>query len=166
VSVDEIEARLAAKAAEPSPESIKFEKPGQSVVGRVRRYERGSTDWGDCVICVVESLKTGNLASIWIFGTVLGHAFERLQPKVGEVIRVAYKGEVHREGQSSYKDWSLVVDRDETGGLSYAEAAGIAPATRVVQPDSAPTEFPATGDFHSAAEAADFPAAVDDDIPF
>lgn len=160
---EEVEARLKAKAAEPSPESIKFETPGQSVIGKVRRYEKGSTDWGDCVICVIESLKSGNLASIWIFGTVLANAFQRLQPRIGEVIRVEYKGEVHREGQSSYKDWNLTVDRDEAEGLSYAEAAGVA-----AQPPAAPParSFPTTGDHHAAAYAADFPAAADDDIPF
>ena len=160
---EEVEARLKAKAAEPSPESIKFETPGQSVLGRVRRYEKGSTDWGDCVICVIESLKSGNLASIWIFGTVLANAFQRLQPRIGEVIRVEYKGEVHREGQSSYKDWNLTVDRDEAEGLSYAEAAGITAATTTPAP--AAQSFPTTGDHHAAAEA-DFPAAADDDIPF
>lgn len=160
---EEIEARLKAKAEEPSPESIKFERPGQSVIGRVRRYEKGSTDWGDCVICVLESLQTGNLASVWIFGTVLANAFQRLQPRIGEVIRVEYKGEVHREGQSSYKDWNLTVDRDEAEGLSYAEAAGITAAPP--PPASRAQSFPTTGDHHAAADA-DFPAAADDDIPF
>lgn len=158
---EEVEARLKAKAAEPSPESIKFETPGQSIIGRVRRYEKGSTDWGDCVICVIESLKSGNLASIWIFGTVLANAFQRLQPRIGEVIRVEYKGEVHREGQSSYKDWNLTVDRDEAEGLSYAEAAGVA----ATPPAPLAQSFPTTGDHHAAADA-DFTAAADDDIPF
>ena len=160
---EEVEARLKAKAAEPSPESIKFETPGQSVIGRVRRYEKGSTDWGDCVICVIESLKSGNLASIWIFGTVLANAFERLQPRIGEVIRVEYKGEVHREGQSSYKDWNLTVDRDEAEGLSYAEAAGTKAATTPTPPPA--QNFPTTGDVHSDADYASQHAPVDD-IPF
>ena len=162
---EEVEARLKAKAEEPSPESIKFEKPGQSVIGRVKRYEKGSTDWGDCVICVIESLTSGNLASIWIFGTVLANAFERLQPRIGEVIRVEFKGEVHREGQSSYKDWNLTVDRDEAEGLSYAEAAGTKAVTTPTPPPA--QHFPTTGDVHDAAPAAAATAAdTDDDIPF
>ena len=168
-NIEEIEARLRAKAQEPSPESIKFEKQGQSVTGRVRRYERGSTSWGDCVICVIESLATGNLASIWIFGTVLANAFQRLQPRVGEIIRVEYKGVVEpASGGPAYKDWALVVDRAEGDGLSYAEAAGIPAATRQAHAeDVTPSEFPTTGDVHSPAEAADFPAEPPtDDIPF
>lgn len=164
---EEIEARLKAKAEEPAPESIKFEKPGQSVVGQVVRYEKGSTDWGDCVICVLRSLKTGNLASVWIFGTVLANAFQRLQPRPGEIIRVEYKGEVHRQGASSYKDWNLTVDRADEQGLSYAEAAGIA-AAPASQPPPA-EQFPTAGDVHDEAEA-EFAAAEagddTDDIPF
>lgn len=161
-TIEEIEERLKAAAAKPAPESIKFERPGQAVIGRVVRYEKGSTDWGDCVICVIASLTTGNLASVWIFGTVLSNAFERAQPRPGEIIRVEFKGEVHREGQSSYKDWSLVVDRDEEDGLTYAEAAGITP-----NPKATPT-FPTSGDVHADAEAAFAAASTDetDDIPF
>ena len=166
---EEIEARLKAKAAEPSPESIKFERPGQAVIGKVRRYEKGSTDWGDCVICVLESLQTGNLASLWIFGKVLAGAFDRLQPRIGEVIRVEYLGEVHPEGGQRYKNWSLIVDRDEAQGqgLSYAEAAGTASAPKP-QPDE-PQHFPTTGDFHAADDAAAAQTAAEtstDDIPF
>ena len=168
-TIEDIEARLKAKAEEPSPESIKFEKPGQSVMGRVRRYEKGSTSWGDCVICVIESLQSGNLASIWIFGTVLSNAFERLQPRIGEVIRVEYRGTVEpQSGGAAYKDWNLTVDRDEAQGLSYAEASGSA-APRQSHPDEPPTHFPTTGDFHAEAEAepAAAPAINDtDDIPF
>lgn len=168
---EEIEARLKAKAEEPSPESIKFERPGQSVIGRVRRYEKGSTDWGDCVICVIESLTTGNLASIWIFGTVLANAFQKQQPRPGEIIRVEFKGIVQREGQSDYKDWTLTVDRPHGDGLTYAEAAGVAAAA---SPPPAPVEpeqhFPTTGDFHDAepapAAAPAAPADDTDDIPF
>jgi len=169
VSVDEIEARLKAKAEEPSPESIMFERPGQAAMGRVVRYERGSTDWGDCVICVIRNLASGNLGSIWVFGKVLAGAFERLQPKVGEVIRVQYLGKVHPQGGQEYKNWSLVVDRDEEHGqgLTYAEAAGT--SARAPAPAAEPVQqFPATGDFHAADEQAagqpDVP--VDDDIPF
>lgn len=109
---EEIEARLKAKAAEPSPESIKFERPGQAVIGKVRRYEKGS---------------------------------------------------------QRYKNWSLIVDRDEAQGqgLSYAEAAGTASAPKS-QPDE-PQHFPTTGDFHAADDAAAAQTAADtstDDIPF
>lgn len=163
---EEIEARLRAQAEEPSPESIKFEKPGQSVIGRVRRYEKGSTDWGDCVICVIESLTTGNLASIWIFGTVLANAFQKQQPRPGEIIRVEFKGVVQRDGQSNYKDWTLTVDRPHGEGLTYAEAAGVTAAAPPPPPVETPTEFPATGDFHAEADEA-APATDDvDDIPF
>jgi hypothetical protein len=167
-TIEEIEARLAQRAAEPPPESWKPEKPGDAIIGRVRRYERGSTSWGDCVICVVESLRApGRFASIWIFGTVLANAFQRVQPRLGEVIRVEFRGVVEpTTGGPAYKDWTLVADRAEGDGLSYAEAAGVPVAQRqAAVEDVTPTQFPTTGDF-DAAQTTATPDADTDDIPF
>lgn len=165
-TIEEIEARLAQKAAEPAPESWKPERPGESIIGRVRRYEKGTTSWGECVICVVESLRNpGKFASIWIFGSVLSNAFQKQQPRPGEVIRVEYGEEIQRDGQPSYRDWTLTVDRAEGDGLTYAEAAGVAGTAPA---PAEPQTFPTTGDVHAPAEAAAAPAGdpVPDDIPF
>lgn len=168
-TIDEIEARLAQKAAEPAPESWKPETPGESIIGTVRRYEKGTTSWGDCVICVVESLRSpGRFASIWIFGAVLSNAFQKQQPRPGEVIRVEYGAEIQRDGQPSYRDWTLTVDRADGDGLTYAEAAGVAATTAPAPAE--PQAFPTTGDVHGPAEAAAAAATagdpVPDDIPF
>lgn len=171
-SFQDVVDRLNAKAAEPTPESWKAEKPGDVIYGKIRRYEKGSTSWGDCVICVLESLRTpGRLVSVWIFGTVLANAFQRLQPQRGEAIRVEYLGEVHPEGGgAAYKNWSVAVDRDATNdGLDFYEAfAGTQAPPERAEPTAPRQEFPTTGDFHADAEpSAAAPAPDDtDDIPF
>lgn len=174
-SIDELEQRLRQKADEPLPESWKADKPGDRIIGRVRRYEKGTTGWGDAVICVVESLRRpGHLASIWVFGTVLSNAFQKQQPKRGEVILVEYRGKVQPDGGQEYKDWRLVVDRpDGAEGLDFAEAFGLNPAP-VPQGGShttyvPPADWQTTGNADDRAGRNEFVPAgapTDDDIPF
>jgi hypothetical protein len=173
-TVEEIEQRLAERADEPLPESWKPDRPGQRIVGRVRRYEKGTTGWGDCVICVVESLRRpGQLASVWLFGTVLVNAFRKQRPKRGEVILVEYRGMVHPDGGGAdYKDWRLVVDRpDGAEGLDFAEAFGETPAPAPVAGAHVtyepPVDWQTTGNADDRAGFNDNAASVDlDDIPF
>lgn len=173
--VDDVERRLVARADEPLPESWKPE-PGQRIVGRVRRYEKGTTQgWGDAAICVVESLRNpGRLASVWIFHTTLSNAFQKQRPKVGEVILLEYRGKVESQGQGQpYHDWRLVVDRaDGAEGLSLDEAFGRidapTPATGAHVTDEPPSDWATTG--NADDRLPDQPAAAafidEDDIPF
>jgi hypothetical protein len=182
VSVDDIEQRLQAKAEEPAPESWRPE-PGDKIMGRVIRYEKGTTQgWGDAPIVVLESLRTqGRLISVWMFHTTLVNEFKKQRPKVGEALMLEYHGKVEAKGEGQpYHSWRLVIDRANGGGLSLDEAFGEQPAP--VATDGAhvtyepPADWSTTGNADDRAGHNEFVPAgastgpdfdgADDDIPF
>jgi hypothetical protein len=185
MSVEEIEARLRARAEEPMPESWIPDKAPATLTGVVRRYEKGTTQgWGDAPICVVESLRNpGRLASIWIFHTTLVNAFQRERPAVGEVIMVTYRGKAEPKGDGMpYHDWQLVVDRPNGGGgLGFDQAFGqtspslsaaVVPATGAHVTYEPPADWQTTGNaddrlFEQGERSDTARGAYDgDDIPF
>lgn len=193
MTVDEmsaVEQRLLAKAAEPQPESWKHEKPGDQIIGKFRRLEKGTTTYGDCWIVILESLRSpGRLASVWLFNTTLFNEFKKVRPRPGETVLVRYEGLIQRQGAQPYHLWKVVVDRpaeadspyswhDIDGGegeptpaeLQNRDEVGPTPQGDYFDagapsggPNASENQFipAATGESY-----ADFPAVADDDIPF
>jgi len=187
MTVDEISAveqRLLAKAAEPQPESWKHEKPGDQIIGKFRRLEKGSTSYGDCWIVVLESLRApGRLASVWLFNTTLHNEFVKVRPRPGETVLVRYEGRVEKPGQNPYHLWKVVVDRPEGNDSPYSwvdvgggdEPSGTDLEYRdevgPVQPqgdhwDAGSLSGGSNQFIPTAGSEADFPVVADDDIPF
>jgi hypothetical protein len=182
VTVEDVEQRLQAKAEEALPESWKPGEPGTpfaKLIGKVVRYEKGTTSYGDCPIVVVESLRNqGRYASLWIFGTVLPNAFKKQQPRRGEVILVEYLGMKHPDGGGQpYQNWRVAVDRPEgQDGLDFEQAFGMTPAP--VPQTGAHVTYEPPADWSTGGNADDLaghndhvPAGTafegaDDDIPF
>jgi len=173
VSVEEIERRLAARAAEPPPESWKHERPGDQIIGRFRRLERGTTPYGDCWIVVLESLRVpGRLASVWLLNTTLFNEFKRTRPRPGEVVLVRYEGRVSKQGQNDYHLWKVVVDRPDQTDSPYSWSdvdggAGATPDELEARDDVGPVQ--PQGDYFAPGEPAGGPngqSSSDDDIPF
>jgi hypothetical protein len=170
MSVEEIEQRLAARASEPAPESWKHEKPGDQIIGRFRRLERGTTTYGDCWIVVLESLRTpGRLASVWLFNTTLYNEFRRARPRPGEVVLVRYEGKVERQGAQPYHLWKVVVDRPAAAESPYSwndvdGGDGDAPTPDELQARDDVGPVHPQGDYFGAGDEPQNWA--DDDIPF
>lgn len=170
MNVDTIEQRLAAKAAEPQPESWKNEKPGDQIIGRFRRLERGTTTYGDCWIVVLESLRSpGRLASVWLFNTTLFNEFKRARPRSGEVVLVRYEGKVERQGAQPYHLWKVVVDRPDEAESPYAwsdvDGASDAPTPDELQARDDVGPVQPQGDYFDTGDRS-LGDVADDDIPF
>jgi hypothetical protein len=85
-------------------------KPGDNLVGVVRRYDQGQSMYGPVHTVIVEREGLGELVSVWLSSTVLLALFRQHRPKVGERIGVRYLGKHPEKG---YRRYVLLVDRPE-----------------------------------------------------
>jgi hypothetical protein len=100
-------------------------KPGDKLVGIIRRYSVGTGMYGPVRTCILE-LMNGSRVSVWLSSAVLLSLFERERPKIGERIGIKFLG---KHQTKAYKLFALVVDRDQAepdfsplGGEQDAEA--------------------------------------------
>lgn len=126
------------------------------IVGKVLRYDKGSTDYGECPICLVEDEEAGELRAIWIFHTVLLDEFKRKRPMVGERIGIKRLSDAAK----GYRRYELRVDREEPDMPDFS---------RYGSPDNAPARGGTAsggsqGDEDS--EVTDEELAGEDDLPF
>lgn len=150
---DERVAALHDRAEEPLPESWQPQQPGEELVGKFVRLDRGATAYGPCWIVIVESIKTpGLLRSVWLFHTALKNQFDKARPQAGELILIRYEGKrTPKGGGQQYHDWKVIAEgRGREGGFSWDEFSG---------GDKAPVD---SGDFIPPDNA----LSGDDDIPF
>lgn len=154
---DERVAALHDRAEEPLPESWQPKDPGDELVGKFVRLDKGTTSYGPCWIVVLESIKTpGVFRSVWLFHTALQNQFNKARPKAGELVLVRYEGKRKpKSGGAEYHDWKVLTEGGgQHGGFSWEEFhsgdAAVDPQSEFVPP-----EFP----------EADF-STPDDDVPF
>jgi hypothetical protein len=172
-SYDERVAALRDRLDAPTPESVKFENPGEEVVGIFRQWDKGVTVRGDAWIAVLESVKVpGRLASVWVFHEALRSQLAKANPQPGDLIAIRYLGmREPAHGGESYHDYKVATEATRPTaappwvGGQKAEAAPLdqQPAATDGSPGAAePTkqadDLPSG--FHDA------PAPTDDDIPF
>ena len=131
-------------------------KVGDVLVGKILRYDKGWTDYGECPICLVEDEEAEGPRAVWIFHTVLVSEFEKKRPKVGERIGIKRLPDAAK----GYRRYALRIDREEPDVLDFS---------RFGRPNDVPARGGAAsggsqGDDHS--EFTDEALAGEDDLPF
>lgn len=99
-------------------------EPGDTIIGQVIRYERATTRYGPCDICVLLHEDTGEELAVWILEFVLVKKFMELRPRVGERMGIKYVGKVDRETDNPYKNFVVQVDRDAGDDASIPRFVG------------------------------------------
>jgi hypothetical protein len=132
-------AALAARLEAPPPTSWRpDDAPGghpRVLVGELVTVDVGHTAWGEKQIAVLRDVE-GQLWSVWLLHRVLIDEFVRQQPKIGEVLALAYDGRVQGgAGASGYEKYRLVVDRDPS---AVRWGAGAAVPTSAGEDSSSP----------------------------
>lgn len=84
-------------------------EPGDVLVGKVVRYDRGFTMYGEVRTVTIER-DNGERVAVWLSSTVLLNEFAKQKPKPGERIGLKYLGMHPDRGYHRYK---LIVDREE-----------------------------------------------------
>lgn len=128
---DERVAALHNRADEPLPESWQPKNPGDELVGKFVRLDKGVTSYGDCWIVVLESLKQpGQLASVWLLHTALKSQFAKAKPKPDQLVLIRYEGKRKpKSGGAEYHDWKVLTEGGgQHGGFSWDEFAGAEPS--------------------------------------
>ena len=87
-------------------------EPGDVLVGRLVRYDKAKTPYGERDIAVVHDEDLDTDISVWLIHTVLIGEFKEQQPKVGD--RLAIKR--FTDSQKGYRRYTLVVERQEASG--------------------------------------------------
>jgi hypothetical protein len=85
-------------------------KPGDMIIGVLRRYQKAESQYGPCWIAVLEARNDAGQpyrAAVWLSSTVLANEFRKLRPKVGERLGVKRLPD-HTKG---YKRFLVRVDR-------------------------------------------------------
>lgn len=90
-----------------APEAWVPQKSGEYIIGKVKRYERGTTGFGARPICIIET-KDGE-RSIWLLHHVLLSQFDRTQPQPGDVIGVKLLDAVHGKSGFTYQNYVVRV---------------------------------------------------------
>jgi len=141
---DERIAALHDRADEPLPESWQPTGPGDEIVGKFTRLDKGTTSYGPCWIVVLESIKQpGNYRSVWLFHTALQNQFNKARPQQGELILVRYEGKRKpKAGGAEYHDWKVLTEgAGQHGGFSWDEFnsgdANHEPSDTFIPPDFA-----------------------------
>jgi hypothetical protein len=93
---------------------------GEHLLGRVRRYAKGPTAYGEVRTLVVDRDDGEGAVSVWLSSHVLLALFEREKPRVGERIGISYQGKHPTKG---YHRYALVVDRPSRRSTSVRWAA-------------------------------------------
>lgn len=99
---------------------------GETLVGRIERFERREARFGPCDVALVRDEASGELRAVWLAWPTLADRFTEQRPQVGERIGVR-RLEDGQGKRGAYRRFALVVDRpaDETAP-SPLEAADVA----------------------------------------
>lgn len=90
------------------PASFHFNEPGDSVTGKLVRWDRGPSKFGDEQIPIAVLETEAGPRGVWLFSAVLKAKFGELKPKAGEVVRVEFLGtKKSATSEFSYKNWSV-----------------------------------------------------------
>lgn len=142
---------------------------GDILVGTVRRYDSGTTDYGTYPIAVIEDEK-GAERGVWLLHTVLREEFKEKRPKPGERVGVKRLP----DSEKGYKRYALRVDRDEPEVPDFdgfADPGDVPPGDReeLLEGESPPESSLGFQGREEPEEEADFSAAAlegEDDLPF
>jgi len=138
-------------------------KIGDTLVGQLVRYDRGTTAYGVKTIAVVVDEETGELRGFWILHEVARQEFADQKPRPGERLGIKRLPDTEK----GFHRYRLVVDRADRALPDFgAEASGqAAPAGRLERP-AGPPERRSTA--ASASERGDRepPPLDDSDNPF
>lgn len=129
---------------------------GALLIGKVLRYDEGSTEYGECKICLVEDEETGEPRAVWIFHKVLLGEFEKKLPKVGERIGIKRLPDAAK----GYRRYALWVDREEPDVPDFSRFGSLNGAPRRGGAAAAGSQ----GNDHS--EFTDEALAGEDGLPF
>lgn len=144
------------RLAAPDPETWRPDDPktghARLLIGELVAVQEGRTTWGQRQIAIVRDGE-GQLWNVWLLNTVLVDEFLRQQPKLGEMLAIAYDGRVQRADAPDYEKYRLVVDRPNgnvewratitPGGDTPAPAAPAATAAPAPAPAAEPQFVPA-----------------------
>jgi hypothetical protein len=104
---------LEQQAAQDFPKSWVPSESDPSIVGEFLRLEQGTTAFGPARIVVLKT-KDGNERSLWLFHSVLKNEFNRVRPKVGELVAVRYLGKKQGAAGQKYESYRVIAQRDES----------------------------------------------------
>jgi len=138
---------------------------GDTLVGVLLRYDRGSTPYGPQTIAHIADEESGEIRGVWILHEVLRQEFAAQRPRPGE--RLGIKRLPDGDG---YKRYRLVVDRAEPLMPDFeasGPAAGTPPAARRLERPTEPPERRSPGAASSSEPGASAPPPLEDsDCPF
>lgn len=88
------------------------EEHGNTLIGQLIRYEKGTTQYGPCHIAVIMDEDTGTVYSVWLQSFVLENRFREENPKPGERVGIKYLGrQSPKDGGAEYHNYHVQVDR-------------------------------------------------------
>lgn len=125
--LDERAQALLDEAAKDYPEAWLPEKEGDSIAGVFSRLERAQTAFGPAIVAVL--IVDGVERSLWLLQETFKSQFGKARPAEGELVAVLYKGKRPAKNPTpgkaaEYHDFRVVVDRGESGGVSWDELGG------------------------------------------
>ena len=82
---------------------------GSKIVGKIKRYDKAYTIYGEAWICQIEDDEKG-LLSVWLTHAVLIDRFKKLKPKLGERIAIKCFG---KHSEKKYWRFKVIMDRLE-----------------------------------------------------
>lgn len=108
-------------------------KPGETLIGTVRRYDVGQNQFGEVRTVTIEREDGTGPVSVWLSSEVLRREFERQRPKIGERVGIRFIG---RHPERQYNRWAVITDREEGEpdfrplGGERGDAEDLQPATQ------------------------------------
>jgi len=126
------------------------------IIGKILRYDKGWTDYGECPICLMEDEEAGEPRAVWIFHTVLLDEFKKKRPMVGERIGIKRLPDAAK----GYRRYELRVDRKEPEVPDFS---------RFERPNDVPPRGGAAAGDSQGDEDSEFTdeaLAGEDDLPF
>ena len=160
--VDARVARLRERAENEPPASWVPEADGEYIAGKLVRYERGTTAFGDQIIAILQA-PDGTERAVWLLHAVLHNEFSRQRPRPGELVLIRYVGRRQAASGAPYAAYRVEVDREDAPLDWDAVATPSVPPAPVPAPAAAPR---ATAPATPSPPPAGPPWPSDDDIPF
>jgi hypothetical protein len=140
-------------------------KVGDTLVGELVRYDRGTTPFGSKVIAVIADEESGELRGFWLLHEVARQEFQDQKPRPGERVGIKRLPDTEK----GFHRFRVVVDRDAAASVPDFEAsappAAAPPAGRLERP-AGPHERPAVASPATDRGALEPPPPGDGDCPF
>ena len=112
------------------PDAFIFEKPGQTLVGKVKGFSKGFSKFGAHLVVTVQREDDGEIVSVHALHTSLRNQIAEADPKPGDRIGVKYVGErTSEKGKrkgTTYKEFRVRVDSPNRSAQDVLRSIGLA----------------------------------------